>query len=292
MATIHTYTYIYTHLGWREKENNCWKWDWGWALTHHLRPCREMRFFLVFAWVMKLPSLEGYSSEQQSLYMSETHVKMFTVNWSGWSKQLAFVCPGFVRQSLIMRVGSGSWLLVRREHRVGQLSRFVNTSALVRVPLAVMDHPVVDAPRLFGCCHWIPCCECFISSPFGGLKFSLPPVANRSHFLSRCSVLLSFLPISSGANTVCVRYSILPAIACALAWLKCCIAQKPNPGGETKPRGGLTGRVHVWVWNVKNPFAFSHWLACCAITFEADIGHMCCLAIPCQRYRILTKKLV
>lgn len=68
-----------------------------------------MRFFLVFAWVMKLPSLEGYSSEQQSLYMSETHVKMFTVNWSGWSKQLAFVCPGFVRQSLIMRVGSGSW---------------------------------------------------------------------------------------------------------------------------------------------------------------------------------------
>lgn len=29
---------------------------------------------------MKLPSLEGYSLEQQSLYMSEMHVKMFTKN--------------------------------------------------------------------------------------------------------------------------------------------------------------------------------------------------------------------
>lgn len=124
---------------------------------------------------------------------------------------------------------------------MGQVSRFINTSALVCVPLAVTDRPVVDTPRLFDCCPWIPCCKCFISSPFGGLKFSLPPVASRSHFLSRCSVLLSFLPISSGANTVCIRYSVLPAIACALARFKCCVVQKPNLGGETKPCGGQTG---------------------------------------------------
>lgn len=41
----------------------------------------------MFAGIMKLPSPEGYSLEQRSLYMSETRVKMFTVNWSGVASQ-------------------------------------------------------------------------------------------------------------------------------------------------------------------------------------------------------------
>lgn len=40
--------------------------------------CKEMKFFWCLLEKRNSPSLEGYSLEQQSLCMSEMHVRMFT----------------------------------------------------------------------------------------------------------------------------------------------------------------------------------------------------------------------
>ena len=113
-------------------------------------------------------------------------------------------------------------------------------------------------------------------------------MAHRSHFLSSCPVFL-YLPVPQVSTLYVLDTSILTAIAFALAWFKCYIVQKLNLGGETKPRGGLTSRVHIWVWNIKNPFAILHWLAHHTVTFEASMHHTYCLTIPSLLYRLLIK---
>lgn len=133
------------------------------------------------------------------------------------------------------------------------------------------------------------CCWVFFLSlwRFKSFLCHLLPTDHTFSAVALCFFLS--LPVPQVSTLYVLDTSILTAIAFALAWFKCCIVQNLNLGGETKPHGDLTSRVHIWVWNIKNSFASLHWLACHNITFEASMYGTYCLIIPYPLYRLLTK---